>query len=1067
MPNVIGEAIITVGADAENFNKELPKQTEPGSKAAGLNILGVLGKTVGAGAALVGGGIATLLGGALAKGFSRLTTIDDAQAKLKGLGMSTQQVALVMNSSLSAVKGTAFSMGEAVASSAILVASGVKPGTDLTRTLKLLADTATISGTSMDMLSDNFSDVAIAGHLTGESLQQLQDAGIPVVSFLSKSLGKSMQDVRKDIGAGKISFEEFQTAMEKGLGGAALASGKTFGGAMDNIGAALGRLGANLLGGAFSQLPTLMGNFTSTLDSLGPVAKNVGAIIGEVFVSKVVPVFKEITGSVQAFVGAFIAGDHDITSSGMPGFFEEVGFWARQVFNILLDDVVPAMVSVVTAGAGLIGFLKEHKTLTETLAVAIGALLVVTQAHAAVLAYQASTGLVAYITQLGIVQGAIKVWAAVQWALDAALNANPIALIVIGIAALVAAVVIAYKNSETFRDIVNAAWGAVKGAIGAVVDWITGSVVPWLVGAWDTISSGAKTLWGYITTAWNGIMAVLKAVGDWITSTFGPAFATLSGLIEFAFKAVEIIALAVWKLVIIPLFNLVGTAISALGTLFTWLWNNAVVPAFNGISAVVKAGWAIVSGIFDLIVAGVKIVGGWFSDLYTTYVKPKMDLIGSVVKTVWDTVVSPVFEAFKKGLSVLGDAFGTAVSAIKTAWDKIQDIVKAPIKFVIQTVLNGGLIKGFNWLSEKVGGPHIDDIPLPFATGGVTPGWSPGRDIHEFWSPTGGRLALSGGEAIMRPEFTKAMGGARGIAMLNKQAMAGRLSGPGNFAGGGVIDWIKSQSASALSWVGDTSSAIWNALSNPLGYLKGLMPSVPGGGVVPQYATAAGEKLLTSVVSKVTSLFADFNTAYDQLGGPIFAKVKAWVMDHLGIPYLWGGTGPQFDCSGFTQAALAAGGVSIPRTSEQQQAALRKVMYGAIKPGDLGFIGYPAHHVELYMGSGQWAEAPHTGDVTKIIGQGLGDFDGGFGAAFARGGVLGRPLLMDSGGVLPKGLSLVNNQTGSPEELRPPGANGVNVALYLSIDDLAKLRTLDDFLSMIGNARATARKIQRSGRVNV
>lgn len=65
------------------------------------------------------------------------------------------------------------------------------------------------------------------------------------------------------------------------------------------------------------------------------------------------------------------------------------------------------------------------------------------------------------------------------------------------------------------------------------------------------------------------------------------------------------------------------------------------------------------------------------------------------------------------------------------------------------------------------------------AMGGVLPGYTPGRDVHMFSSPTGGQLALSGGEAIMRPEWTRAVGGPAAVAAMNRAARG--------FAGGGVL----------------------------------------------------------------------------------------------------------------------------------------------------------------------------------------------------------------------------------------------------------------------------------------
>ncbi|ASJ17841.1 tape measure protein [Corynebacterium stationis] len=82
-----------------------------------------------------------------------------------------------------------------------------------------------------------------------------------------------------------------------------------------------------------------------------------------------------------------------------------------------------------------------------------------------------------------------------------------------------------------------------------------------------------------------------------------------------------------------------------------------------------------------------------------------------------------------------------------------------------------------------------------YATGGVLPGFTPGRDVHRFFSPTGGALALSGGEAIMVPEWTRAVGGPSAVAAMNAAASGGRAPGvPGAFAAGGVWSGITSAS---------------------------------------------------------------------------------------------------------------------------------------------------------------------------------------------------------------------------------------------------------------------------------
>jgi cell wall-associated NlpC family hydrolase len=98
-------------------------------------------------------------------------------------------------------------------------------------------------------------------------------------------------------------------------------------------------------------------------------------------------------------------------------------------------------------------------------------------------------------------------------------------------------------------------------------------------------------------------------------------------------------------------------------------------------------------------------------------------------------------------------------------------------------------------------------------------------------------------------------------------------------------------------------------------------------------------------------------------------KAVAFVYDQLGCPYVYGGTGPchmGFDCSGLVQAAWAAAGVSIPRTTYDDWAELPHISESSIEPGDL--ILYDGEgHVAMYVGDGDIIDAPQTGlDVEKI-----------------------------------------------------------------------------------------------------
>ncbi|KUJ54505.1 hypothetical protein ACZ90_65975 [Streptomyces albus subsp. albus] len=82
----------------------------------------------------------------------------------------------------------------------------------------------------------------------------------------------------------------------------------------------------------------------------------------------------------------------------------------------------------------------------------------------------------------------------------------------------------------------------------------------------------------------------------------------------------------------------------------------------------------------------------------------------------------------------------------------------------------------------------------------------------------------------------------------------------------------------------------------------------------------------------------------------------------VGAPYAWGRSGPgAFDCSGLTQWAYHRAGVEIPRTSQAQRFAGRRVPLSQARPGDLVVYRSDASHVAIYAGGGQVIHAPRPG----------------------------------------------------------------------------------------------------------
>ncbi|ETT24886.1 tail tape measure protein [Rhodococcus rhodochrous ATCC 21198] len=291
---------------------------------------------------------------------------------------------------------------------------------------------------------------------------------------------------------------------------------------------------------------------------------------------------------------------------------------------------------------------------------------------------------------------------AAQWLLNAALNANPIGVIIVALLALVGAIVWAWNNVDWFRNAVLTAW-----------DWIQAAI------SW----------------AWNNV--------------------------------------------IMPILNWFGQLFSALGAGIMWVWNN-----------VIKVAW-------DLLLAGLQAVGKYFSWVWNSVIKPVWDALGAGIAWVVDNVVLPVWDRLKRALDLVKDSFGAAVDWIGQVWDRIKGIAAKPVKFVVDTVYNKGIRAAWNKVAGWLNLPELGEAPLGelgnYARGGVLPGYTPGRDVHDFYSPSGLHIGLSGGEAILRPEAARALGPG-GVDSINAAA---RVGGPeavrrelGQYAGGGIVDSI-------------------------------------------------------------------------------------------------------------------------------------------------------------------------------------------------------------------------------------------------------------------------------------
>lgn len=357
-----------------------------------------------------------------------------------------------------------------------------------------------------------------------------------------------------------------------------------------------------------------------------------------------------------------------------------------------------------------------------------------------------------------VAAGVQKAMTVAQMGLNAAMRANPIGFVVTALTALAAAAVYAWNNSETFREVVTGAWKAVQEGAAWMWNNVLKPTFDALVVGWNAVASGVQWAW---TNVLKPVWDLLSSV---VTTLWSSVLSPIFGLMWSVFSATASGISAVWSGILKPVFDAVWNVVS-------FLWNNVLSPIFTAIGSA----WSgLVSG----------------------------------MKWAWDNVLAPVFGFFGDTVNGIKSTFDTAVEGIGKAWEGLKSLVAAPIKWVIDTVWNNGLLAAWNWVNNLWDGDDVspfDVNKIAFASGGIMPGYTPGRDVHKFFSPTGGLLELSGGEAIMRPEVTKALG-ADGVEALNAAARSGGPSAVGqalqglfdhraaSFADGGVWEvpgWLR------------------------------------------------------------------------------------------------------------------------------------------------------------------------------------------------------------------------------------------------------------------------------------
>lgn len=511
--------------------------------------------------------------------------------------------------------------------------------------------------------------------------------------------------------------------------------------------------------------------------------------------------------------------DKVIQMAPQVGEFFRVLFQAVQQLSGTLADMGPISLGVATALARIVAALPvpvlnaivagivAWRLATMANTVAQAADVAITTARAFVMGVTATAtdaataATLAY--RLGMVAHAIAsgIATAAQWAWNAAITANPIGIIIVAIAAFVAAIVYLATQTRFFQTIWEAVWGAIKAAAEAVWNFLYNDVfLP--IGRFftETLPQAAQAFVNFMRDRFQDWQNITKATYDWIMSNVvEPVVNFFTHTIPDAAQAFvnfcrdrfndfqnNFKAALDWVLsnVVDPIVNFFTHTIPDAAQAFV----NFVKDRFEDWKNLQKAAldW-VMSNIVDPIVNFFTHTIPDAAQSFVNFLKDRWNDMQNNAKAAYDwminNIVNPFVNFFTKTIpdaatkfkDLVIEAFTLAKDGVKKVWDLIQEIVKAPVNFIINTVYMGGIRKIWNNTAGKIG---LDELPpvQGLAAGGPITGGRPGVDSVPI-------MAMPGEHMLTTSDVDK-MGGQAGVFRFRHALQAGQVKG---YADGGPV----------------------------------------------------------------------------------------------------------------------------------------------------------------------------------------------------------------------------------------------------------------------------------------
>ena len=367
------------------------------------------------------------------------------------------------------------------------------------------------------------------------------------------------------------------------------------------------------------------------------------------------------------------------------------------------EILIPAIRGIVSAIQGVVDWLNSLSEGTKRIITTI-ALLVAAIGPVLIVVGKVMSAIGTIMTWAPKIAGAISTvmsWgpkimsaiAAVKGALSslcAVLAANPIVLIIAAVAALVAAFIYLWNNSEGFRNFWINLWETIKNAVTVAVE----AIGNFLSQAWTAITTTAQTVWTAISEFFSGVWEVIKTVVTTVTEAISTAIATawtaIYAFFEPLLSALQYLFETIWQAIQI----LIEMALDAISMKIQEIWNGIVAfltPILEGISSFFQSIWAAITNTVSNALNAIR-----------TTVTNAWNTIKGVITTVMNAISSTISSIWNSIKSTVTSLMNSISSSVQSIWNNMRSAIAGIISQIYSTI-SSGLNQAVSFVTGLIG----------------------------------------------------------------------------------------------------------------------------------------------------------------------------------------------------------------------------------------------------------------------------------------------------------------------------------------------------------------------------